>query len=175
MNAVKEPREFSHEKGISSLPEKSLERERPLIPSPKEKLQQLLKVYLDSNPAVKNPNDGVSELEVRFGTQSAHPITKIHWNRVVQELLSCGFETDNLEGVQMLRIIPKVRDAETGQYRTDKIRVELVGTDMIQEYCKTNSVEKIQRQSNFYYHKMKMTQKAMPKNLKNIPVVGGGN
>ena len=173
MNAVKEPKEFSHEKGVSSLPEHSLERERPPLVSPKEKLHQLLKVYLDSNPAVKNPSDGVSELEVRFGTQSAHPITKIHWNRVVQELLSCGFQTDNLEGVQMLRIIPKVRDAETGQYRTDKIRVELVGTDMIQEYCKTNSVEKIQRQSGFYYHKMKMTQKAMPKNLKNIPVVGG--
>jgi len=175
MNAIKEPKEFSHEKGVSSLPERTLERERPLSISPKEKLQQILKVYLDSNPAVKNPSDGVSELEVRFGTQSAHPITKIHWNRVVQELLSCGFKTDNLEGIQMLRIIPKVRDAETGQYRTDKIRVELVGTDMIQDYCSSNSIEKIQRQSNFYYHKMKMTQKAMPKNLKNIPVVGGGS
>jgi len=174
MNARKEPREFSYEKGVSSLPEKTLEREVPATISPKEKLHRLLKVYLDSNPTVKNPSEGVSELEVRFGTQSAHPITKIHWNRVVQELLSCGFQTENLDGVQMLRIIPKVRDAETGQYRTDKIRVELVGTDMIQEYCKTNSVEKIQRQSSFYYHKMKMTQKAMPKNLKNIPVVGGG-
>jgi hypothetical protein len=175
MNTVKEPKEFSHEKGISSLPEKTLERERPPSISPKEKLQQLLKVYLDSNPAVKNPSEGVSELEVRFGTQSTHPVTKIQWNRVVQELLSCGFQTENMEGVQMLRIIPKVRDAESGQYRTDKIRVELVGTDMVQEYCKTNSVEKIQHQSNFYYHKMKMTQKALPKNLKNIPIIGGGN
>ena len=174
MNAVKEPKEFSHERGVSNLPEKTLERERPPLISPKEKLHQLLKVYLDTNPAIRNPGEGVSELEVRFGTQSAHPITKIHWNRVVQELLSCGFKTDNLEGTQMLRIIPKVRDAETGQYRTDKIRMELVGTDMIQDYCKSNSIEKIQHQSNFYYHKMKMTQKAMPKNLKNIPVIGGG-
>jgi hypothetical protein len=171
MNAFKEPREFTSEKGVSSLSR----MERNEVPNigggnPKEKLHQLLKVYLESNPSVKNPSEGVSELEVRFGTQSAHPITKIHWNRVVQELLSCGFQTDNLEGVQMLRVIPKVRDAETGQYRTDKIRVELVGTDMIQEYCKTNSVEKIQHQSNFYYHKMKMTQKAVPKSLRS----GGG-
>ena len=171
MNAFKEPREFTSEKGVSSLP--VMERNEVANakgPNPKEKLHQLLKVYLESNPSVKNPSEGVSELEVRFGTQSAHPITKIHWNRVVQELLSCGFHTDNLEGVQMLRVIPKVRDAETGQYRTDKIRVELVGTDMIQEYCKTNSVEKIQHQSNFYYHKMKMTQKAVPKTLRS----GGG-
>ena len=172
MNVFKEPREFSYNRGGSSS---NMEKEVPSTISPKEKLHQLLKVYLDSNPGVKNPSDGVSELEVRFGTQSAHPITKIHWNRVVQELLSCGFQTDNLEGVQMLRIIPKVRDAETGQYRTDKIRVELVGTDMIQEYCKSNSVEKIQHQNNFYYHKMKMTQKAMPKNLKNVQVMGAEN
>ena len=170
MNAFKEPKEFTSEKGVSSLPVMERNEGPKGGPNPKEKLHQLLKVYLESNPAVKNPSEGVSELEVRFGTQSAHPITKIHWNRVVQELLSCGFQTDNLEGVQMLRVIPKVRDAETGQYRTDKIRVELVGTDMIQEYCKTNSVEKIQHQSNFYYHKMKMTQKAVPKSLRS----GGG-
>ena len=170
MNAFKEPKEFTSEKGVSSLPVMERNEEVKGGQNPKEKLHQLLKVYLESNPAVKNPSEGVSELEVRFGTQSAHPITKIHWNRVVQELLSCGFQTDNLEGVQMLRVIPKVRDAETGQYRTDKIRVELVGTDMIQEYCKTNSVEKIQHQSNFYYHKMKMTQKAVPKSLRS----GGG-
>ena len=140
--------------------------------SSKQKLDELLRDYLVSNPMVKSA-DGVSEVEVRFGTGKRKPITKIQFNQVVQQLKQCGFESDNIQGVQMLRVIPETRDKVSGTYKTASIRAEITGTDMIQEYCKTNSIEKLTNMKAFAYNKLKFTQKNNPKRPGDR-VIGGG-
>ena len=141
--------------------------------SSKEKLDELLRDYLVSNPMVKSA-DGVSEVEVRFGTGKRKPISKIQFNQVVQQLQQCGFESDNIQGIQMLRVIPETRDKVSGIYKTASIRAEITGTDMIQEYCKTNSIEKLTNMKAFAYNKLKFTQKNNPKRPGDR-VVGGGH
>jgi hypothetical protein len=141
--------------------------------SSKEKLDELLRDYLVSNPIVKSA-DGVSEVEVRFGTGKRKPISKIQFNQVVQQLQQCGFESDNIQGVQMLRVIPETRDKVSGIYKTASIRAEITGTDMIQEYCKTNSIEKLTNMKAFAYNKLKFTQKNNPKRPGDRVVGGGG-
>ena len=143
------------------------------IKSSKEKLDELLRDYLVSNPIVKSA-DGVSEVEVRFGTGKRKPISKIQFNQVVQQLQQCGFESDNIQGVQMLRVIPETRDKVSGIYKTASIRAEITGTDMIQEYCKTNSIEKLTNMKAFAYNKLKFTQKNNPKRPGDRVVGGGG-
>lgn len=140
--------------------------------SSKEKLDELLSDYLVSNPMVKSA-DGVSEVEVRFGTGKRKPISKIQFNQVVQQLQQCGFESDNIQGIQMLRVIPETRDKVSGIYKSASIRAEITGTDMIQEYCKTNSIEKLTNMKAFAYNKLKFTQKNNPKRPGDR-VVGGG-
>ena len=140
--------------------------------SSKEKLDELLRDYLVSNPIVKSA-DGVSEVEVRFGTGKRKPISKIQFNQVVQQLQQCGFESDNIQGIQMLRVIPETRDKVSGIYKSASIRAEITGTDMIQEYCKTNSIEKLTNMKAFAYNKLKFTQKNNPKRPGDR-VVGGG-
>lgn len=140
--------------------------------SSKEKLDELLRDYLVSNPIVKSA-DGVSEVEVRFGTGKRKPISKIQFNQVVQQLQQCGFESDNIQGIQILRVIPETRDKVSGIYKTASIRAEITGTDMIQEYCKTNSIEKLTNMKAFAYNKLKFTQKNNPKRPGDR-VVGGG-
>ena len=141
--------------------------------SSKEKLDELLSDYLVSNPMVKSV-DGVSEVEVRFGTGKRKPISKIQFNQVVQQLQQCGFESDNIQGIQMLRVIPETRDKVSGIYKTASIRAEITGTDMIQEYCKTNSIEKLTNMKAFAYNKLKFTQKNNPKRPGDRVVGGGG-
>ena len=139
--------------------------------SSKQKFDELLRDYLVSNPMVKS-SDGLSEVEVRFGTGKRKPITKIQFNQVVQQLKQCGFESDNIQGIQMLRVIPETRDKVSGIYKTASIRAEITGTDMIQEYCKTNSIEKLTNMKAFAYNKLKFTQKNNPKRPGD-KVVGG--
>jgi len=105
---------------------------------------QIIKQYLESNPLLKNKNR-TSELEVRFGTNPrvSKPITKIDYLNVVKYLYSCGFQTENSEGLQMLRIQNQFTDPKTGITKISNIRAEINGSDLIEEYCKTNSIQKV--------------------------------
>lgn len=126
----------------------------------KQQFENIVKSYLDSNPFLKANNQN-SELEVRFGTNTklSRPISKIDYDNVVKQLLVSGFKCENVDGLQLLRINNEFIDRRSGQTKMSNIRAEIVGTDLIQEYCRTNSIQKILDMPSTTYSKMKFTQK----------------
>ena len=150
--------------------------------------EDMIRFYLEKSKdplfAVKTKNV-TPELEIRFGInkKQTKPISKIDYDNVVHQLLLNGWKTDNIEGLQMLRIsneyydVNKKTDFENntdkgmvdkendkdkdkreeieeedpmenlrgGAKRTNmrmsgSVRLEIVGSDLIQNYCKTNSI-----------------------------------
>ena len=107
---------------------------------PKYEMERMFNHYLASNPSVpvtrKKP-----ELEIRFQGINGDPLTKMDYDSVIQNLYSAGFTTPNPNGVHILRIIPEYVDERTGMTKLSNIRAEITGVDLIQEYCKTNSIQ----------------------------------
>jgi hypothetical protein len=107
---------------------------------PKEGMERIFKHYLAHNPAAaitrKRP-----ELEIRFQGVSGAPLTKIDYDSVIQHLYAAGFETSNPNGTHILRISPEYVDERKGLKKISNIRAEITGVDLIQEYCKTNSIQ----------------------------------
>lgn len=125
----------------------------------KEQFQSRLELYLESTPRVDRK---VNEFEIRFGTKSygSHrPISKIDYDNVVKQLVSFGFQTDNKDGIQMLRIRPEYIDVKTGIVKTSNIRAEIVGINMVEEYCKYNDIQKLLDMPAYNPNTVKFTQK----------------
>jgi hypothetical protein len=89
----------------------------------------------------------LGEFELRFGINKAlsHPLSKIDYDNTVQFIKSQGFTTSNPNGIHILRMIPEFVDSFTGMTKTSNARgrVEIFGLDLIQEYCRTNNLQKI--------------------------------
>ena len=144
--------------GSTFLQNKDISKDK----NPKKDFENLIGVYLASNPIMQN-NYKNSEVEIRFGgvNRQGKPITKINYENVIKKLYSCGFQPENESGLQILRISNEYTDNK-GMTKISNIRAELVGIDMIQEYCKSNSIQKVldktssSIQSEF---KIKFTQK----------------
>lgn len=126
----------------------------------KEMFEEIVHHYLESNPLVKK-NYKASELEIRFGTNPkiARPVSKINYDNVVRQIQGCGFASSNPSGEQMLRIQNEYTDLRTGQIKMSNVRAEIVGSDLIQEYCKTNSLQKLIDMPSTTFNKLKFTQK----------------
>jgi len=126
----------------------------------KEEFERIVGQYLASNP-VFSQNNKVSELEVRFGTNPkvAKPINKMSYDNVVKQLYACGFKPENSRGNQILRIQNEYVDNRTGATKMSNIRAEIVGTDLIQEYCRTNNLQKVIDMPSTLFNKIKFTQK----------------
>jgi hypothetical protein len=125
----------------------------------KSQFESVLEYYLESNPRIDRKTN---EFEVRFGTKSYgsnRPISKIDYDNVVKQLLAFGFETNNKDGVQMLRIRPEYIDVKTGIVKMSNIRVEINGIHNIEEYCKFNSIQKLIDHPYFNSNTLKFTQK----------------
>jgi hypothetical protein len=134
--------------------------------NPKKELENMVDTYLASNPVISQ-NRSVSELEIRFGTNSkiSRPITKIDYENVVKQLYNYNFVCDNPSGLQILRIQNEYIDTRTGITKCSNIRAEIVGIDLVQEYCKTNSIQKIIDMTSTHYssrYKVKFTKKTPP-------------
>jgi mRNA capping enzyme/mRNA capping enzyme, catalytic domain len=132
----------------------------------KKDLEKMVSLYLASNPVMKT-NRKTSELEIRFGTNSrlSRPITKIDYENVVKQLYSSGFVCENPSGLQMLRIQNEYIDTRTGITKCSNIRAEIVGLHLVQEYCRTNSIQKILDMTSSISaseYKVKFTQKTPP-------------
>lgn len=130
---------------------------------PKKDFEKIIRVYLASNPILPS-NYKTAEVEIRFGgiNRKGKPISKIDYENVVKKLDSLGFQADNVSGLQILRISNEYVD-KNGDVKISNIRAELVGIDMIQEYCKSNSIRKILDQPSSTIHsqyKIKFTQKS---------------
>ena len=125
----------------------------------KDEFQSRLELYLESTPRIDRKTN---ELEIRFGTKSFgsnRPISKIDYDNVVKQLLSFGFQTDNKDGVQMLRIRPEYIDVRTGIVKMSNIRAEIVGINMVEEYCKFNDIQKLIDMPAYNPNTLKFTQK----------------
>jgi hypothetical protein len=127
----------------------------------KEQFENVVKHYLTSNPIIKN-NNQLAELEIRFNAthKYANYITKIDYDNVIKQIYHLGFDTSNKNGIHMLRISNEHTDVKTGYTKISNIRAELAGLDLIQEYCKTNSIQKIlDLPSSANLDKIKFTRK----------------
>jgi len=116
-------------------------------------LNELVNLYLSTNPDTDRSGIINKELEVKFGTKGIKPITRIEFNNVIQKLISLGFTGANLSGNYLLRIMPEYIDQHSGKTKTSNVRVEIHGLDAIQEYCKTNNIEAIAQSSITYNQK----------------------
>ena len=161
--------------------------------------EEVVKHYLVNCSSVRNTlqtRNVTPELEIRFGTnpKQAKPISSVDYQNIVNYLSWNGWETNDLDGVQMLRIIPNTianfgaknekeqkdgdnkeeKDGEKEvmgggagrvQLRSSNIRAELFGVDMIQTYCHHNDLEKMK--NNFaHLNHLKFTKKSMVSNPK---------
>ena len=115
--------------------------------NPKLDFEKMVQNYLANNPhyRYRDEHKKTSEMEVRFGTNSkvAKPLSKIDYDNVVQKLYAAGFVCDNPTGLHLLRIQNEYTDSRTGVTRMSNIRAEISGIDMVQEYCRMNSIQKL--------------------------------
>ena len=131
--------------------------------NPKKDLENMVKMYLASNPTVIKDRKS-NELELRFGTNPrvSRPISKIDYENAVKQFYSHGFTTSNATGLHILRIQNEYIDPRSGATKISNIRGEMVGIDLIQEYCKSNNLQKILDMPSFRNHKVKFTKKMPP-------------
>jgi hypothetical protein len=133
----------------------------------REEFERIVGQYLESNPML-GLNRQISELEIRFGTNPhiAKPINKMNYDNVVKQLYAYGFKPESSRGTQILRIQNEYVDNRTGQIKISNVRAEIVGTDLIQEYCRTNNIQKVIDMPSTLFNKIKFTQKMSAMNNK---------
>lgn len=130
----------SAEKKIQETQMKSAVDER----NPNKELENMVNIYLASRP-IERINRKTSELEIRFGTNSkvSRPLTKIDYENVVKHIMNAGFRSKNPDGIHLLRIQNEYVDPNTGLTKISNIRGEIAGLNLVEEYCKTNSIQKV--------------------------------
>lgn len=127
---------------------------------PKRDMRKMFEIYLANNPAI--PQKKSSELEIRFKAPKGRRLTKTDYDNVIQHLYASGFTTSNPKGLHILRIQKQYLDPKKGITKLSNIRAEIVGVDLIQEYCRTNSIQKLLNMPSTmsaFSEKIKFTQK----------------
>jgi len=154
--------------------------------SEQQLFENAVKDYLESCSTIKlsqNIRLGIPEFEIRFGI--TNPISKTDYDNVVRELFRNKWSSKNIDGSQLLRISTQFYDTNIAQrnldseeadenvfrnggantfkrrsseYTMSNIRLEIVGADMIEIYCKTNSLEAL-KNTPAANKKLKFTQK----------------
>jgi hypothetical protein len=131
------------------------QQKRQEAPSQRQEVTKLFEnmvsAYLRSNPSIsgaKYQTRKVPEFEIRFGTgrnNLSRNISKIEYDNVVKAIYSAGFETENGNhtGYSILRIQNEYYERSTNMHKISNIRAEISGVDLIQEYCRTNNLQKI--------------------------------
>ena len=130
-----------------------------------KKFEDMVSSYLASNPVISK-NRKTSELEIRFGTsRNMKSITKIDYDNIIKHLYSAGFTTNDTDGIQILRIQNEYYDVRSETTKISNTRAEIVGIDLVQEYCKSNSIQKLLDMPSTITangNKIKFTQKTPP-------------
>ena len=103
-------------------------------PKPHELLNLYIGYYLGEE---KRRND---ELEVRFGTNPYHSLTKIDFDNIIEKVKSLGFTSDTFEGTYTLNISNEYDDVKTGRKKTSNIRTTIKSLPAIQKYCSENNL-----------------------------------
>jgi hypothetical protein len=98
--------------------------------SSKDMFNIMTQKYLDN---VLNKQDGLSELEVKFGTKGIKQITKDDFDNVIRKLISSGFKIIKSQEY-CLKIQSEFTDVATGKRKLSYIRAEIYGLNSIQTY-----------------------------------------
>jgi len=137
--------------------------------------ENMIQFYLDRKPNQISSEESVhsvSELEVRFNTQPKDMLhyktfNKDGYDAVVRQLYAAGFTPlqGDVRGQQMMRIyVDGLKD----------VRVELAGTDVIQDYCHSNSLQTLLENPKHGKKKgitkIKITSKGAPKDDQGLDV-----
>ena len=88
-----------------------------------------------------------NELEVRFGTKGKKRITKIQFENVIRALKAHGFVCYGDRGESMLKIQSEFVDVKSGRTKLSNVRFVITGETTIQNYCKSNSLDKVNEYS----------------------------
>jgi len=147
-------------------PENIILEDRRKTKEASEAFKTRLTQYLGSGMPNYRSDRTQNEFEIRFGTNtmSGRPLSKIDYDNVVKQLLKAGFTTDLQNGYDYLRI--NYQDSLTDQRKMSNIRAEIVGTDMIQEYCQTNSIQSLLDKPWNNPNKIQFTKKSSTKDEK---------
>ena len=122
---------------------------RPADVESKVRFEQLVRAFLETNPGIKQSPNQSMEFEIRFnasapGLGSHKTLIKTDYDRAIAALLGAGFSADGAaQGIHMLRIQLSNEDAKSDGPPQSYVRAELLGLDLIQEYCRHNSLQKI--------------------------------
>jgi hypothetical protein len=108
-------------------------------PNPKEMFNIMTQKYLDN---ILKKDDGISELEVKFGTRGIKDITKDDFDNVVKKLISSGFTVEKSQEY-CLKIQCEFTDLATGKTKLSNIRSEIYGLSNIQKYCRNDRLDDI--------------------------------
>ena len=109
---------------------------------PHELFDRMIEDYLGG---VLRTDGGTLELEVRFGTRNLKHVastTKIDFDNVIKTLLSAGFVMEKSDEYT-LKINSEIQDPHTGRPKMADIRTEIRGIHNVQQYCRTNSLDKV--------------------------------
>jgi hypothetical protein len=108
-------------------------------PNEKEMFNIMTQKYLDN---IFKKEDGISELEVKFGTRGIKDITKDDFDNVVKKLISSGFTIEKSQEY-CLKIQSEFTDMSTGKTKLSNIRTEIFGLSNIQKYCRNDRLDDI--------------------------------
>jgi hypothetical protein len=134
---------YKNEDDRDDMDEENKKQEKKISPKQsQEQLEKIIKQFWDASPFSSDTN----EFEVRFGTKNKEikPLIKLDYDNVICKLKSLGFKCDNEAGLSLLRIKNEFTDPKTGKLKSESnTRTEIEGLSGIQEYCKTNDIEKL--------------------------------
>ena len=104
-----------------------------------DKLKDYVDQYVRDSRGMSGNRVNFDELEVRFGTNSWNPITKIKFDLVIERLKSLGWTSTGYADYHM-NIQSQIVSLQTGKTTIGNIRTEINGINAIQKYCNTNNI-----------------------------------
>ena len=149
----------------------SIQSEEKNLQDSRKAFNNIINLYLESNPVLKE-NGVDKEFEIRFGSNRklAKDISKIDYDNVVKTLYSCGFKPDIVDGIQMLRIRNEFIDKNTGKVKISNIRTEINGSELVKNYCKTNSIQSIIDMPSIISNQIIFTKKMLALDKNSNPI-----
>ena len=125
------------------------------------RLQNLITLFLNNESRANKKN--VSEFEVRFGGYGTR-FTKIDYDNVIKKLVLVGFNSNKIDGSDLLRIY--TFDKTDNDYN-NPIRIEIDGFQAIQNYCKHDDIDKIKLE---YPHSINFSKKLPIRDEEDKPI-----
>ena len=125
------------------------------------RLQNLITLFLNNESRANKKN--VSEFEVRFGGYGTR-FTKIDYDNVIKKLVQVGFNSNQIDGSDLLRIYTFDK---TDNSHNNPIRIEIDGFQAIQNYCKNDDIDIIKLE---YPHSIKFSKKLPIRDEEDKPI-----